>query len=381
MTASKHRLLYLVSEDWYFWSHRLPIARAARDAGFEVHVAARMNAHAQRLADEGFHVHPVGVRRGDARVWREIPVLYELARLYARLTPAIAHHVAMKPVVYGALAAKASPRTAVVSALAGLGYLFTSEQARRSVTARLVRQVLPRLLNGKQRYVLVQNDDDAAVLSSLGVARAAIRIVRGSGVDIEHYAPSPEPELPVLAVLVARLLNDKGVSELVEAGRILRQRNVPVRIAMVGGPDEENPGSVHPDTLRAWRAEGVVELWGARDDIASVWRQAHIAVLPSYREGLPKALLEAGASGRPIVATDVTGCRDVVVDGETGLLVPARDAQSLAAAIERLVLNPGLRQQMGAAARERVVNQFSEAQVVRETLMLYETALTGASLR
>jgi glycosyltransferase involved in cell wall biosynthesis len=380
-TYAQRSLLYLVSEDWYFCSHRLPIARAARDAGFTVHVATRIGAHEERLRDEGFVVHPINMRRGDARVWKEVPLLAGIGALYRRIAPSLSHHVAMKPVVYGALAARLSPRTKVVNALAGLGYLFTSKDAQQSIPARVVRAVLPRLMNGKGRAVVVQNSDDGAVLEGLGVRAKQIQLIRGSGVDIEHFRPQPEPSGVPVAVMVSRLLWNKGVGELAEAARILKARGVALKIVLVGGPDPDNPASVTPAEIAKWQTEGLIDCVGQRSDIDSILAQAHIAVLPSYREGLPKTLLEAAACGRPLVATDVTGCREVAINGRTGITVPARDAVSLADALACLAVDPDLRQRYGAAARALVEAEFSESRVVADTLALYERLLDGCDDR
>lgn len=371
--TGKHapRLLYLVSEDWYFCSHRLPVARAAIAAGFEVHAAVRVGEHRAQIENEGIQVHPIAMRRAESRVWREGPLLASLALLYARLQPTVAHHVAVKPVLYGTLASTLAPRSVVVNALAGLGYLFTSAEGRESTAARVVRSALPRLLGRTRQRVVVQNRDDAGELTGLGVPAERIRVIRGSGVDPQRFAPTPEPAGVPVAVLAARLLRDKGIEELVAAARLLAARKVPVRIEVVGAPDAENPASIDAATLADWRREGLVTFHGHRDDMERVWREAHIAVLPSWREGLPKTLLEAAASGRPMVATDVTGCREVVEEDRTGLLVPVRDPGALADAIETLARDGAMRSRMGLAARALVEREFTEEHVQNATIALY----------
>lgn len=368
-------MLYLVTEDWYFCSHRLHLAEAAAAAGYEVHVATRVVAHGQRMREAGIEVHPLDFNRGDRRVWRELPVLARIAALYRRLAPALVHQVAMKPVLYGSLAAYAAPSVRVVNALAGLGYLFTTEQARRSLAAKLVRQAMGPLLGRRGRAVIVQNSDDRAMLEALGIRPTCIHLIRGAGVDVSHFRPSAEPAgVPVVA-MVARLLKDKGVRELATAARLLRERGVKARIVLAGGTDPANPASIGEGEVRGWVDQGLVEWWGHVDDVRELWRQAHIAVLPSYREGLPKALLEAAASGRPLVATDVTGCREIAVAGQSALMVPAQDAHALADALATLIADAGLRTRLGAGARRLVEAEFSEARVVNETLALYARTL------
>jgi glycosyltransferase involved in cell wall biosynthesis len=232
------------------------------------------------------------------------------------------------------------------------------------------------VLNRPNAHLIMQNPDDLELLRRRGLLRHdRVVLIRGSGVDTARFRPMPEPAGVPAAVLVGRMLSDKGVHELVGAARLLRHRGVPLEVRLVGPPDPHNPSSIPAATLRAWHAEGIVRWLGPQGDAAAVWRDAHIAVLPSYREGLPKALLEAAACGRPLVATEVPGCREVVRDGETGLSVPVRDAVALADALERLAGDPALRRRLGANARRLVEAAFAEPTVVRETLRLYARLL------
>ncbi|MBT6273351.1 MAG: glycosyltransferase family 4 protein [Chromatiales bacterium] len=371
------KLVFFVSEDWYFCSHRLPIARAAHAAGFDVHVITRVTNHGRILQNEGFTVHPLALNRGDRRVWRELPLLCRLAWLYWKLGPCIAHQVALKPVLYGSIVAIAAPGVRVVNALAGLGFLFTSRAAKESVAARLVNAVLGPVLRLKGRRVIVQNPDDREQLLGLGVPASHLHMIRGSGVDVTYYRPVPEPDGVPVAAMVSRLLWDKGVGEFVEAARVLRDRGVSVRIVLVGSVDPANPASIDEQQVLDWVSEGVVEWWGHTDDVRDVWARSHIAVLPSYREGLPKSLLEAAACGRPLVATTVTGCREVAVEGASALTVPARSAGELAIAIERLAGDAQLRRTLGANARALVEREFAVERVIEETLNVYEQLLSS----
>ncbi len=369
------RLLYLVSEDWYFCSHRLPVALAAKKAGYDVHVATRLSIHEERLNDLGFTVHSIGMNRS-SRGLSDVFQLAELGWLYQKVRPDIAHHVAIKPVIYGTMAAMAVPKTVVVNALAGLGFLFTGEAGAKSNAGRLVRTCMPWCLRGRRRHVIVQNPTDAEFATRQGVAKESLNLIRGSGVDVDVFSPTPEPDGVPIAVMVARLLMDKGVGELVEAARLLRARGVPLRIALVGAPDPDNPASASQAQVDAWVREGVVEWWGHRDDIAQVWREAHIAVLPSYREGLPKSLLEAASSSRPLIATDVPGCRDVVKHESTGLLIAPKVVEPLAAALETLATSKARRLEYGANARKDVLAHFAESHIVKQTLDVYSRALS-----
>ena len=390
MTAARDKpvLLYLVTEDWYFWSHRLPIARAGRAAGWEVLVATRVAKHGERIRREGFRLIPIGLRRRSLAPWREVAAIAELARLYRRERPDLVHHVAMKPVLYGSLAAALAGVPAVVNALAGMGYVFTSSEVKARLLRPLIRTAFRWLLDRPNSRLILQNPDDIAAMTGAamtgatvaGAAVAAERValIRGSGVDIQIFRPREEPGGTPVAVMVSRMLWDKGVGELVEAARLLRRREVPLRVVLVGPPDPDNPASIPERQLRDWDAAGDVAWWGERSDIAEIWAKGQIAVLPSHREGLPKSLLEAAACGRPMVAADVSGCREIVKDGVTGLLVPPGDAGGLADALERLARDPDLRRRLGAAARDLVEREFSEEAVVAQTLALYRSLVPGA---
>ncbi len=376
MPGPRPKILYLVTEDWYFCSHRLGLARAARDHGAEVVVATRAGEEAGRIEAEGFRLVPLDWRRGGANPLGELVSLAAVYRIYRRERPDLVHHVAMKPVLIGGLAAALAGVPAVVQALTGLGYLFIDGRSRAGVLGRLVRSLLGWVLNRPNAHVIVQNPDDLALLRRLRLIRHdRITLIAGSGVDTGALGPLPEPDGVPVAAFVGRMLADKGVAELVGAARLLADRGVRIRVRLVGPPDPHNPASIPEARLDAWRDSGAVEWAGAETDIAAVWRRAHIAVLPSYREGLPKALLEAAACGRPLVATDVPGCREVVRDGETGLLVPARGVVPLADALQRLAGDRALRQRLGANARRLVETRFAEPEVVDQTLGLYRRLL------
>ena len=374
----KPKLLYLVTEDWYFCSHRLPLARAARDDGYEVLVATRIDRHGERIRGEGFRPIPLRLRRRRSSPWNEVASIIELVKLYRREQPDIVHHVAMNPVIYGSLAALFARVPKIVNALAGFGYIFTSSQVRARLLRRPVRAALRRLLTAGKGRTIVQNPDDRRALRELGIPDARIVVIPGSGVDTDVFQPAPEADGPVVVCMVARMLWDKGVGEFVAAARLLKPELPSLRIWLVGPPDVENPASIPESQLTRWVDEGILEWLGQQQDVAALWRQAHIAVLPSYREGLPKSLLEAAASGRPMVAADVPGCREIVVDNETGLLVPARDSIALAGALRRLAGDAALRQRMGAAARHRAVEYFSQDRIASETLALYRSLVPGA---
>lgn len=368
--------MFLVTEDWYFCSHRLPTARTAQTMGMEVLVATKVNNFGELIEQEGFKLIPLGMERKVGSLYQEFLSIHELVKLYLSEKPDIIHHIAIKPIVYGSFAALFVPATAIVNTFAGLGFLFSSKTFAR-VLRPFVLLALKLLAGRKNCWLVTQNTDDAARLAAWGIAQPEKRqIIRGSGVDIEKFSPTPEPEGVPRVTFVSRMLWDKGVGDVVAAARLLRKRNIKVKFLLVGASDAANPTAVPEAKLIAWDKEGVVDWWGQRDDIEEIWKQSHIAVLPTfYPEGLPKALLEAAASGRPLISTDIGGCRDVVQHGKTGLLVKPHDPEGLADAIESLVLNPQERTRLGKMARLHVETQLSNQVVAEQMADLYYSIL------
>lgn len=365
------KLLFLVTEDWYFCSHRLALARAARAMGFHVVVATHVRAHAKVIEDVGLELHAIDMRRSSKHPLRELGTVRELCALYRQLQPDIVHQVGMKPVVYGSIAARVAGVPQVVNALAGLGYVFTSHRATARVLRPFLRTALKHLLGRRNGLVIVQNPEDRKAMQSLRVPDDQVVLVPGSGVDTKIFCPSAEPAGTPVFSMVSRMLWDKGVGEVVEAARRLKRVRPNIRIRLVGDPDPENPAALSIDQLLRWNEEGVVEWLSYQDDIGRVWADSHVALLPSYREGLPKSLLEAAACGRPIIAADVPGCREIVEHGVNGLLVPARSAQALSEAMLALADDKPLRERMGNAGRRRVVEHFSQERIIKDTLALY----------
>lgn len=379
--ASERRphLLFLVTEDWYFCSHRLPLARAAHGAGYQVTVATRVDRCGPQIEAEGFRLIAIDIERGELHPLRDLKLLLALVRLYRQARPDIAHQVALKPVLYGSIAARIARVPLVVNAFAGLGYLFSGVDRKRRALGALVTRVLWGALRGLAGKVVLQNEDDRELLLELGVVRREdTLLIRGSGVDLDAFRFAPLPTGEPLVVLPARLLWDKGVGEFVRAARELRRAGTRARFVLAGSADPKNPQSVPVDVLERWRREGAVELWGHQDDMPSVLAASHVVCLPSYREGLPKVLLEAGAVGRPAVVTDVPGCRDAVLPNETALLVPPRDARALGAAISKLLEDSARARSMGERARRHVEDHFSDRKIAAETLALYDRLLRGA---
>ena len=374
------KLLFLVTEDWYFCSHRLPVARAARAAGFDIVVATRVGACGEAIRDEGFALHPLAWRRrGDGALGAGRAVA-AIARLYRAERPDIVHHVALKPVLFGGFAARlAFPQQAKgparLAAVMGLGSGFAASPAGSRWPRRPLWWALRLAIGGGR--VIVQNPEDRAARIAGGIAPARIALIRGSGVDVGHFAPLPEPAAPGITVaFVGRMLRSKGALAAVAAVTRLRAEGMAIDLVLAGPTDPENPDSLTADELSAAAATLGVEWLGRVADVRAVWRRAALAVFPStYGEGLPKALLEAAACARAIVATDMPGCREVVRHGETGLLVPPHDIAALAAAVALLAADPARRQAMGRAGRTLVERDFAETVIARQTLALYRDAL------
>jgi len=368
------RLLYVVTEDWFFLSHRLPMARAAQAAGFEVHVAANVADGAAAIAREGFVLHPVRFARGRLSPLATLATVRALRRLHRQLAPDLVHHVALQPTILGSLAALGLP-VARVNAVTGLGYAFIAESFKGRIVRRVIRTLLRRLVNRRRSVALVQNPDDRALLQELGIAPERIALIPGSGVDVDRFRPLPEPPGDVTLGFVGRLLDDKGIRVLVAAHRLLRTKGLPVDLLIAGTPDPANPASVSQAEAESWAREPGVTWLGHVDDIATVWARAHIAVLPSRREGLPLSLLEAAACGRPMVATDVPGCREVAIPWHTGLLVPPDGPGTLATVIEMLAQTPEMRERFGRAARRLAEERFASGAIGRAVVELYARVL------
>ncbi|KDC80757.1 glycosyltransferase, group 1 family protein [Bordetella bronchiseptica MBORD635] len=370
--TSPRRLLFVVNNPAFFLSHRLPLAEAARADGYEVHVATMDGPSVPDIVARGFAHHAIPMTRSGKQPLQELRSVWALVRLFRRLRPGLVHLVTIKPVLYGGIAARLAGVPAMVAAISGLGFVFVAG----GLKARLLRAAVGRLyrlaLGHRNSRIVFQNTADRDVLARLGAVRAEqVVMIRGSGVDLGQYRVVPEPAAPVTALMAARLLRDKGVREFVEAARLLRERGLSVRMQLAGGVDPGNPASITPEQAAQWQDEGCVEVLGERKDIAALYGAAHMAVLPSYREGLPKSLLEAAACGRAVVTTDVPGCRDAIDPDVTGLLVPPRDAPALAEAIARLAEDASLRQRMGAAGRALAEREFGIEDVCRRHLAIY----------
>lgn len=369
------KLVYVETDARAFTTHRKHLWRAGLAAGHDVHlIAPGSDSDTKGLREAGVVYHPLAMERGGMNPIAEAGTTLALARLYRRLRPDIVHHMALKSVLYGAAAARSVGVPAIVGSLTGLGYAFMPGGRRRRVLARGLLLGLRAALAARNVKTIVQNPDDRAFLLEQGVARPErVKLIYGSGVDTAEFFPAPEPEGPPIVLAGSRMLWDKGIGELVEACRLVRQAGASVRLVLAGDPDLQNPATISEAQLRAWTEQDHVEWRPHSGEMARLLRESTLACLPSYREGLPLFLAEAAASGRASITTDVPGCRSVVEHGHSGLIVPARETAPLAEAISKLLVDAPLRRQMGESARRLAEQRFSKEVVTDQIFAVYES--------
>ena len=373
MALSAKRLLYIVNVDWFFISHRLPIALAAQQEGYEVHVACNFTDKAEYLKGLGFTLHQIDLSRSGTGIFSEISAFQGIFSMLRKVRPDIVHLVTIKPVIYGGIASRLLKIKQRVASISGLGYIFIARGIRASLLRFAVSLLYRFALRTPSTKVIFQNPDDKQLLLNQGIIEPSqVVMIRGSGVNLSQYTVAPEPTGTPLVMLVARLLFDKGVLEFVEAARQLKVQNRNIRMVLVGDTDDGNPKSVSTADIAGWVREGIVEHWGYQKDINATMALANVIVLPSYREGLPKSLIEAAACGRAVITTDVPGCRDAITPDETGLLVPVKNASAIADAVIELVDNDSMRIQMGQASRQLAEQAFDINAVIATHLKLYQ---------
>jgi glycosyltransferase involved in cell wall biosynthesis len=372
------KLLFLTTDDSTFWSHRLTLARVAKKGGADIVIMTRPGEHCSRLEKEGFRVIAWSISRKSLNPIRELRSFLQVLKTYRDERPDLVHHIALKPIFYGSFAARLCGFIPVVNTVTGFGPVFTRTNLVSKVLQNLLINILGLCFRAENGRVIVQNSDDRdLLLKKRIVAPENIVLIPGFGVDTEQFVPCPEPEGEFLVILPGRMLWEKGAYEFVEAARELRKRGVTARMVLVGARDPDNMGCVPERKLKEWVETGCVEWWGHQTDMPAVICKSHLVCLPSYREGLPKALLEAGACGRAIVTTNAPGCSYVVRHGENGLLVPIRDSHALAEAIQKLMQDNVRRQQMGVMGRKRVETEFSVERITRQTLDVYAALMNG----
>lgn len=365
------KILYLVTEDWFFVSHFLPMARAARACGFEIVVATRVRGGGERLTAEGIRVVPV---KGERGTLSPLAGLRDLLRAFAIVRAEraeIVHCIALRPVVIGGVAATLAGAPVLVLAPTGLGHLWLDRGFAARVVRQLTRVVVGSWLRRARTHYLFENRDDPHEFG-LDPVGSDVTIVGGSGVDPAQIPRGEEPSSPPLKVaVVGRMIAPKGIAESVEAVRRARAAGAAIELHLFGDCDPANPRSIPRAELLQWSAEPGITWHGSVADVAQIWRDHHVAMLLSHREGLPRALVEAAAAGRPIVTTDVPGCREIVRDGEEGFLVPSGDIDAAANALKKLAADARLRARLGAAAHARFRERFTAEAVTQTVGNLY----------
>lgn len=377
-TGAPRRLLFLLNDAPFFVSHRLSLAQAAVREGMEVHVAAPFDPIATpRITDTGAVFHDVPLRRGGQNLFGEARLVLSFYRLIRAIKPDLVHAITMKPVIYGGTAARFARVPAVVFSITGLGHLFVTE----TLKARLLRKVVMALfrfaLHHPNARTIFQNADDRLFFAHAGAVdpRTAV-LIPGTGVDLDQFHPRRDlSETPPVVLFPARLIGEKGVREFVDAARRLSHDGIGARCVLAGRLDPENPSHVDAGTIAAWVREGCVENWGFSDDMPATLRRADVVCLPSYREGSPRSLIEALATGLPIVTTDTVGCRDMVRDGGNGYLVPVGDGAATAAALAKLLKDPDLRARMGQQSREMAEQTYGVDQFADQTFAVYRQVI------
>lgn len=372
---SSQKILFIVTEDWYFCSHRLPLAVKAKNDGYDVVVATRVSDQREIIEQNGLRlINLKRMKRSSINPLRELAAFIEVLQIVRRERPDLLHLVALKPAIYGALSSKLVGFPKRVNALGGLGFVFSSQKLLARFLRPLLLSLFRFIFNDRRSRLILQNDHDLALMTELaGVDRSNIRLILGAGVDLQQYSATKLPQGVPVVMLASRLLWDKGIGEFVAAASLLCSKGVQARFVLVGDPDPENPSSVPREQLQAWNDSGEIEWWGYRANMPDVLSQANVVCLPTYYgEGVPKILIEAMACARPIVTTDMPGCRSLVRGEKNGILVSPKSSEDLARAIGKLINSHQLCEEMGQAGRKIAETEYSLSQVVGETLSVYE---------
>lgn len=367
------KILFVINVDWFFLSHRLPLALEAQRRGYNVSIACAITDKKEYLEKLGFTVYPLTLSRSGISIRHELNTFIEIYQILKTLRPTVVHFVTIKPVLYGGIASRFLSLSKKVFSISGLGFIFIRQGLKATLIRTLIKMFYKFALGGKDSHVIVQNPDDERVVKS--IQKVPITLTKGSGVDLKQYTYKPEIDKHLKVVMACRLLKDKGVFEYANAAKILKNKGLNIDFELYGDIDLHNPASLSNADLETLIQESPITLHGFNDDISSVFANANIVVLPSYREGLPKVLIEAAACGRSVVTTDVPGCRDAILPNVTGLLCRLKNAESLAEHIEELVQNHEKRQSMGKAGRELAEKEFDIHTVIQKHFEIYEEGL------
>lgn len=364
------KILFVVNVDWFFISHRLPLALETLKKGYEVYIACGVTDKKEYLESLGLKVHSLNISRSGTGIKEEIKVFLEIYKILRKIKPDIAHFVTIKPVLYGGIASRFLSISRKVFSISGLGFIFIKEGLKAFIVRMLIKTMYRFALAGKNSHVIVQNPDDKTVVNA--IVDVPTSLIRGSGVDLSQYNYIEENNENIKISIACRLLKDKGVFEYIEASKILKNKFKNIEFELYGDIDIHNPASLTKADVEKIKKDGFVKVYGFTSDIARIFSKSNIIVLPSYREGLPKVLIEAAACGRAVVTTDVPGCRDAIEPNITGLLCEVKNPKSLAEQIEKLLLNSELRNNMGKEGRKLAQKEFDINKVVEKHFEIYE---------
>jgi glycosyltransferase involved in cell wall biosynthesis len=369
----KPKIAFFITEDWYFVSHRLPIAIESIKKGFDVYLITKKGAKSKLIESHGIKIVNININRGEISPISDLILLINLIFILKKIKPNILHTVAMKPILYGNIASFILGIPHCISSFAGLGYIFISKSIKAQIVSYFLKIFFRLFLNRNNNRIIFQNRDDLNFMIDDNIIKENRSIIiRGSGVNGGLFNYTKENNKTNNIILASRLLWDKGIGEFVKASKIIKENDITnLRFIIVGEIDSQNPTSVEKKDLLNWAENNLIEWWGFREDINKIYEQSNIVCLPSYREGLPKSLIEAAACGRAIIATDVPGCREIVIDGYNGLLVPKKNAQLLAEAIIKLIKNNSLRNNMGENGVKLFKDNFTIELIVSKHIELY----------
>lgn len=379
--SKSKKLMFIVNVDWFFMSHRLPIAIEAISNGFDVHLATTVTDKKEELEKLGITIHPLLIGKGKPGIFQFIRSFFEIISVLKKVKPNVVHLVTIKPVLLGGVATRMMKADAVVAAISGLGSVFSARGVKAQIRRKIIGTIYKQALQHKNIKVIFQNENDKMILKELtGLNENQTHLIPGSGVDLENFNPATIADEDMKFIFAGRLLYEKGVGEFVEAAKTLKAdlkgKKQKIKFILVGAPYPNNPSSVELEKIREWEKLGIIEYWGVRQDMPEVLRKAYAVVLPSYYgEGLPKILIEAAASGRAVITTDHPGCRDAIINNVTGLLVKTRDATDLSIAMRKLVDNPERAKEMGHEGRKLAEQKFTIENVTNEHLKIYAELL------
>ena len=375
----RKKLLYLITEDWFFCSHFLERALAAKNAGYEIIVCSKKNKNKKHIEEYGIKFQEVNFNRKNINPFYELLVLIKIINIYRKFSPDIVHHIAFKPIIYGSIAARINNIKSVINAPVGMGFAFTSDSIKAFLIRPIIKFLLKLLLSSnraknKKNRVIFENNDDLNYFVKLGAVKVKDTcLIRGAGINIDNdfVVHKRNNRSPIIA-LVGRMLKDKGIYEFVNAVKILKKENIKAKFLLIGGVDDDYSSSISLEVLKKWHNEELVEWLGFVNNVDEILEKIDILCLPSYREGLPKALIEGAAKGLPIITTNTVGCKDVVEDGKNGFLVPVKNSIELAKAISILIKDEKLRFKMGCKSFEIASKKFASSIIIEQTMAIYD---------